>query len=583
MRVLLLHPEDLIDGGPWRRERWDLIVDLGFASRYAYDEWSRKSGARILSIREFAGQLDSYRWVNQVFERGRGRLLDRFGLDWWEILAMESYQDLQAFYLFDRLRADIATDQIDLEASRPHRLTRIAEQALNHPIRFFQSGDEGALRRVMRGLRSARNLRREQIAEIALDKWDASYELRRLWMKHDVARLAAPAVLMPSAYSNVTRSAMAYAAQLPNRRFILVTTRRSAIPACTPDNATVSPLGAYVRTDSTMKEAVELKAAWQAFLREMVEDHKEFRKAAQAGLWDYFPLHLERGIRLREAWKQVLDSEPVTGVLCGDDLNHHTRLPLMLAQRRGLNAVYCSHGALDGGFLFKMPVADAYLVKGEMERDYLQHISAIRPEKIVVAAPGANNGGSVCDGGRDALVFFSQPYEVAGGRADSIYREVLPHLCSVARSSGRKVVVKLHPFESRRARQSLVNSILGTDTQGLVEIIDGMPPLGVMMRAWCGVTVDSSVAVECALQKIPFFLCGWLDFTGMGYLQQFERFGVAQVLQAPEEIERIPELVAGYRFASATSERLWHAADLASLDQILFGVSTVRSADISVC
>ena len=73
-----------------------------------------------------------------------------------------------------------------------------------------------------------------------------------------------------------------------------------------------------------------------------------------------------------------------------------------------------------------------------------------------------------------------------------------------------------------------------------------------------------------------------LDFTGVGYLQQFARFGVAHVLQAPEEIEQIPNLVAGYRFASAMSELLWRAADRASLDQILFGANAVRSPDVSV-
>jgi hypothetical protein len=582
MRVLLLHPEDLPDGGAWSRERWDLVVDLGFAGRDTYANWSRTLKCRVLSIHQFAGQTESYRWVNQVFEQGRGRLLDRIGLDWWEILAMESYQDLHMLYLFCQLQAEVGTGRVELVASRPHRFIRIAEQVFGVSLHHFEDASEGVIPRTMRALRSARRLQSAQIAEIAFDKWDSGYQLRRHFGGHGRAKFTEPCVLLPSAYSNVTRSVLAYAAQLPNRTFLLVTTRRSAVPAHPPANVTRRSLAAYVRTEATTEEASEVKESWQVFLREMVQEFAEFRTAAQAGVWDYFPLHLERGIRLREAWKQVLDSEPVTGVLCGDDLNHHTRLPLMLAQRRGLNAVYCSHGALDGGFLFKMPFADSYLVKGEMESDYLQRISAIRPEKIVVAAVGANNDGSGNVQGRDAVVFFSQPYEVAGGRADSIYREVLPRLCSVALGSRRKVIVKLHPFESRRARQSLVNSTLPTDIRGLVEIIDGRPPEEVMARAWCGVTVDSSVAVECALSKIPFFLCGWLDFTGMGYLQQFARFGVAHVLNTAEEIEQIPDMVAGYRFVPEALERLWQPIDSASLDQILFKPNLVRSHDICV-
>jgi len=57
--------------------------------------------------------------------------------------------------------------------------------------------------------------------------------------------------------------------------------------------------------------------------------------STKAGLWDYFPENLETGLRLREAWKRLLECEPVKGVLCGDDLNYHTRLPLILARRSG--------------------------------------------------------------------------------------------------------------------------------------------------------------------------------------------------------------------------------------------------------
>ena len=195
-----------------------------------------------------------------------------------------------------------------------------------------------------------------------------------------------------------------------------------------------------------------------------------------------------------------------------------------------------------------------------------------------VAAPAASNSSTGSDQHRDAVVFFSQPYEVVGGRTDSIYRELLPRLCSVARSSGRRVVVKLHPFESRRARQLLVNSILPREVRDTVEIVDGMPPEEVMARAWCGLTADSSVAVECALREIPFFLCGWLDFMGMGYLQQFARFGVAQVLNSPEEIEQIPAMIAGYQFAPATLDRLWREADPAQLDEIMFRTRQTRLA-----
>ena len=500
------------------------------------------------------------------------------GLDWWELLAVWNYHDLRGIYLLDQWRREIPTGRIELVASHEHLFTRLLEQMLGRPVRDLKVESRGPMQTVARMLRSARKLRPAQIAEIAFDKWDLDYRVRRHVTKHERANLTDPAVLLPSAYSNVTRSVLAYAAQLPHRRFLLAATRRSAVPQRVPGNVTVVPLSAYAAPSSdTQEQTAGLKKSWGGFRRTMLPEVDEFRYAANAGLWDYFPAHLEHGLRLREAWKRLLESEPVKGVLCGDDLNYHTRLPLILARRRGLNAVYCSHGALDGGFLFKEPFADSYLVKGEMESDYLQRTSAVEPERILVGGPGSNTSVGQGDERGGALVFFSQPYEIDGGRVDEIYRELLPRLWLAAHRSGRKLIVKLHPFESKQARTALVASILSNLGHDQMEIVSGVPPDEVMSRTWCGVTVDSSVAVECALRKIPFFLCGWLDFTGLGYLQQFARFGVGQVLSSPETIDQIPEMVASYRSVPST-ERIWHEGDPTQLDEIMFGTRQLLHA-----
>ena len=580
MRVLLLHPEDVPWQGEWAGHHWDLIVDLGYASSHTYEEWSRRLGARVFSIAQFTGQTEGLRWANQIIERGRGRLLDRLGIDWWEILATEHYEDIRMLYLLDQVRSEIPAGPIDLAATRPHLFTRMLSQSQGCPVRYFQSSSLGVVRRAARMLRSARKLHLAQMAEIVCDKWDPSYGVRRHVTKHKRARLTHPAVLLPSAYSNVTRSVLAYAAQLPHRHFLLVTTRRSALPDRRPENLTVAPLAAYAPPpDSTAFECAELKRDWQVLLLALQQEANEFRRAVSVGMWDSFPIHLARGLRLREAWKHLLECEPIQGVLCGDDLNYYTRLPLILARRSDLNAVYCSHGALDGGFLFKMPSADCFLVKGEMEKDYLQSARAIEPEKILVAAPGRKTFTNGEDRRGGALVFFSQPFEVEGGRVDEIYRELLPRLCSAARRSGHKLVIKLHPFESQQARRALVASILPADISNQLEIIGGVSPEEVIARTWCGVTVDSSIAVECALRGIPFFLCGWLDFGGMGYLRQFASFGVGRVLAEPGSLEHISEMVADHRADPVALARLWHEADPVQLDEVLFGRRQVRFPD----
>jgi hypothetical protein len=582
MKILVLHPDDSPWKGSWTQTRWDLIVDLGFASQFVYDDWSRRSGARVLSIYHFTGETESLRWVDAVLEHGRGRLFDRMGLDWWEILAVWSYQHFQSLYLLGQLRPEISGDNVEIAATRTHPFTRVLGQLLSRSIRYFEPENRGPIKRLGRALGATRKLRPAQIIEIMFDKWDPGHQLRRQVSRYRRARLSDPVILLPSAYSNVTRAALAYAAELPHRRFLLVTTRRSAVPDRVSDNVVAVPLAAYASPSSvTREEIVELLKVWDAFLRDLVPDVEPLRHALTAGFLDYFPAHLKTGLVLREAWKEILTHEPVRGVLCGDDLNYHTRLPLILAQRSGLNAVYCSHGALDGGFLFKLPYANTFLVKGEMESAYLQCARAIDPENIEVAAPGSSPRSGRTNPGGDALVFFSQPFEIEGGRTHEIYKELMPRLLAAAERSGRKLVVKLHPFESKQARTALVASVLPAGSE--FEIISGVPPEAIMIRAWCGVTVDSSVAVECALREIPFFLCGWLDFMGLGYLRQFARYGVAQVLETPDSLDRIPELVADYHSDPARLDRLWHPADPARLEELLFAGRQLNSPHPCAC
>ena len=109
---------------------------------------------------------------------------------------------------------------------------------------------------------------------------------------------------------------------------------------------------------------------------------RELEWGDQAGFFDHFPKMLAEGLCVRDAWESLLDHEPIHSVLSGDDLNVYTRIPLFLARRRGIRAIYCSHGALDGGLLFKQPYADLFLAKGEMEKDYMVRICRLPEERV---------------------------------------------------------------------------------------------------------------------------------------------------------------------------------------------------------
>jgi len=56
MKILLVHPEDSVEAGPWAATQWDLAVDLGWSGRAAYARQSEKLGFRIFSMSELLDQ-----------------------------------------------------------------------------------------------------------------------------------------------------------------------------------------------------------------------------------------------------------------------------------------------------------------------------------------------------------------------------------------------------------------------------------------------------------------------------------------------------------------------------------------------
>jgi hypothetical protein len=579
MRVLLLHPED----GPLQAEcagsRWDLIVDLGYAGASVYQEWSRRTGSRVITLHQFGSQ-QSYRWVKQGLAAGQGRLLDHMGLDWWEILAPCGYQDHQALYLVEQLRRELGPGPVELVATRAHSYVALLSLVTGWPVRCLVATPSTGPRLVSRILAAVQELRPTQMIEIAFDKWDPRYEVRSRLTKHRRAQLKEPVMLLPSAYSNVTRTQLSYAAQLRDRRFLLAATRRSGESKDLPANVTSVSLSAYAEASANTKiETAELIAAWNALQTELGQV-EEFRHRIQAHLWDYFVPQLQNGLRLRDAWRVLMSSEPVSGVLCADDLNYHTRLPLIMARSAGCRAVYCYHGALDGGLLFKRSYADLNLVKGEMERDYMLQVSDIEPERVEIAAPAEDRAmgrTSSADIPSGEIAMFSQPYEIGGGRAGEIFREILRPLVAVAQQLNRRVIVKLHPFESGRGRARLLRSVLSRDELNRVEI-SRAPASEILPRTFFGIGLDSSVAVECAQREIPYFLCGWLDFSGFGYMRQFARFGVGMLLDAPDQILSIPQRLAEFKPDGSKIQRFWQPVDDLRLDQLLFGTSGVLTS-----
>jgi len=581
MKILLLSHEDSLWNRAWSQSNWDLVIDLGWAGRCAYEHWSRRLGCPVLDFYTYAREIDAVRQFRSILDQGRGRLLDGEGLDWWNIVSVMVGLDLETLFMVSRLARKVKPVGA-VSASRLNLCARAFGLLWGVPIETLtRRKTTSRWQRPFHYLRAASKLSLSQLLDVALDKWDPTYAVQR-WSAVHADSSRESVVLLPSAYGNVSRLVADYARMLPDRQFLLVATRRSGHQLINPpSNVTIASLASYVPpARRCSKERHYLLEAWQRFKAEVVSNVEELALAARLGVFDGVPALLTKGLVIREAWKQVFEETDINAVLCGDENNPFTRMPVILGKNRGIRTVYCHHGALDVNVLLNGRQSEVYLAKGEMEKDYLIRVCGLSAEQIMVGSP--NHSSSVKDvpakdhrSSASKIVFFSEPYELYFGRGEEAYAEILPRLCAVAGRMSRKVIVKLHPFESRRERTKMIKRVLSVEQRQLVEVIYTPLSADFLKEIWFGVTVESSVTVECALQGVPCFLCGWLEIVRHGYVRQYALFGAGYVLDSPDDITCIPELLSPYCLGPAVNQRLWQPIAAEELDRLLssFGCS----------
>jgi hypothetical protein len=572
MKVLLLHPEDLPFAGVWTRHSWDLILDLGWGGTDCYERWSERGRSPVRSLRQYARPVEDCAQLREIFSEASGILLDAMGLDWWDLLAPEEYERVLLLLLLGRLRDEVG-DGAEFCASRPHALVNLLANLLGRAIPVLEAGRSGAGERVRRRVQALRTLKWNTLAEVAFDKFDSDYRLRR-WVARVPSASARGPVLLPSAYGNVSRVQAAYARLLPEQEFLLVSTRRSGKLHSPPPNVRQCSLAAFARAAARgrRQELRELNSKWVR-LRRSCESKQGIGPVLRAGIFDGLPRWFAPGLGFRDTWDRVLDQQRIGAVLCADENNTWTRLPVLLARRRNLPTVFCAHGALDITLLLRGPVSDTYLVKGEMEHDFVTRTCRVPQERVLTGAPVATapvTTSSAEVSTAENIVFFSEQYELYAGRTEQLYREVLPVLCGLAREHGKRVVVKLHPFESLRARSELVRSIVSASDYKELSVTAEPMSQEFLRRAWCALTVESSVAVECALAGVPSFLCHWFDPRLCGYGAQYARFGAVHLLRAPANLRQIPELLQPARERVAV-RRLLQPMDVERLQQAFAG------------
>jgi hypothetical protein len=538
MKVLLVHPEDPLPSRGSSRD-WDLIVDFGRAPASTYQHCSTQAACPVISVYEFAREIEDLRLCRSLLQLVAGRLLDRHGIDWWDVLSLGLVPGLLQVIRAERLAKYIG-HPCELHSTRPFPTATAVQSLLGCNLKIQDTPFQSTCKRFGHYSRVISKLDAAQIFQVIEDKFDRHRVRSKLLRTGSSTRI--PLILLPSAYVNVSRMAMRYAELLPDQQFLLVFARRSGKLQSLPANVLTVSLSPYFGSLTCNDQ--HLFDEWPALRQSLVCLDNTFALMDRAGTLEGVEARLRWGLHVRDAWRNVFDREPIIGCLSADDTNPYTRIPLLLAKNRDIPAVACHHGALDCWMTLKSLAADFYLAKNEMERDYLVRTCDVTREKIVSGGPARppRPGTNVSPSERNWLVFFTEPYEVSGWRTEDVYRDLLPRLYSLARNCGLKLVFKLHPFDSVRGHRKNLRRILGQKARE-VELLAGPPSDKLWCKTKFALTVDSSTALDCAACEIPVFLCAWLRDPYAGYGQQYAKFGVGHALESPERIADIPHLL----------------------------------------
>jgi hypothetical protein len=541
-RVLLVHPDDGISSATEHDCR--LVIDLGRAPESTYQSWGRHLICPVMSLFDLAEGTDDLHRTRDLLECGMGEAVDNFGIDWWDVLAQSIVPQIQQLILLRRLAAMIAP-ATDVYTTRPHFLASALQALIGGKLVVLQSGRRRSFQAIRHYVDALQQLDFAQLTQVIQDKFDPQHKIRRLTADRPKSS-ARPFVLLPSAYVNVSRTAVAYAAMLPDVEFLLMTARNNGRLRALPANVRHASLDGYFSSVDEGKARMLRQVCRRLHLR-LASSAAEFEIAKACGLLATLESRLMWGLAVRDAWNEVFDSEKITACLCADDSNPYTRLPLIIAKSRGIPALACHHGALDNRMAIKKQHADLYLAKSEMERDYLVRMCRVAKERIVTGAPTSPQAPAQSPNPIPSsagwIVFFTEPYHSSGWRTGEIYRELLPKLLTLACDSGLELVFKLHPFESMAGHRRTLRRYSDSSAAQQIRIITGPTPPELWQNANCAFTVQSSVALECSMRGIPIFLCGWLSDPCAGYVQQFERFGIGRVLRSPQELDQVPNWI----------------------------------------
>ena len=429
----------------------DLIVDFGRAPASTYAEWGRQAGCRVKNqpLRFCRGAGRSVSGEGHLTFAGNGETgRSGMGSHWWDVTSVFLQQDLLSLLLLARLSKEFGSGN-EIYWTRPGPLANALQQYTAASLHNLETGWSSVSRRLRHYPKAFSNPDPAQVGQVVQDKFDPEHSIRRR-LRPRTAAHHGPVTLLPSGYVNVSRTAAAYAAVLPEEKFLLVCGRDAGKLKALPANVEQVSLDPYFGPNDS-GEVASLLEQWRTLKSELTASSREFKIAESIGALSRIPELIRSGVATRNAWQRLFEMNQVKACLCADDSSPYSRIPLIIAKSRKLPALACHHGALDSGMAVKTQYANFYLAKGEMEYDYLGRVCKAPMEKVVMGGPPQPSSASISPPARQTknLVFFTEPYEAYGWRRDEVYRDLLPELVALAKVCGLRLILKLHPFESR--------------------------------------------------------------------------------------------------------------------------------------
>src|ERR1700736_485190 len=300
MKVLLLHPEDAL-AQSYPVQRWDLVVDIGRAPAETYQRWSREAGCSVISIYDHAEETEDLYRLRELLRLGAGRVTDQWGIDWWEVLSLEIASHLQQLMLVRRLSKELDAG-CELYSSRPDRLATALQKLLDARLTILESGFQSIIHRAKHCRNLFSHLDAVQLLQVLEDRFDSEHSIRRYFTRRRQTS-GQPIILLPSAYINVSRTALSYAEQLPDHQFLLAHSRSNAKLSSLPKNVRSASLTPYF-VPSNKRETSSLIESWSALRKQLIGAAEEFNTADAVGLLGRIPALLLWGIALRDAWNQ---------------------------------------------------------------------------------------------------------------------------------------------------------------------------------------------------------------------------------------------------------------------------------------